>query len=56
VKGVKSWYYGWKATLRLHLFGRATLRHLRELMDPADFEEVPRPEEPEGGLDAGEDS
>lgn len=40
---IKGWYYGWRATIRIHLFERDTLRQLKQPMELGDFGEVPRP-------------
>ncbi len=43
---IKGWYYGWKATTRIHLFDRQTLKWLKWVkFEEEDFGEVPSPDE-----------
>lgn len=43
---IKGWYYGWKATIRIHLFDRQTLKWLKWVkFEEEDFGEVESPDE-----------
>ena|SRR6185437_10958093 len=39
---VKGWYHGWKATIRIHLSERDTLRALKQPLDIGDFVDAER--------------
>lgn len=45
VRSFKGWFYGWKATIYIHLFDRETLRYLKEPFEIGDFVEVASPGE-----------
>ena len=42
---IKGWYYGWKATIAIHLFERDTLRQLKQPLDIRDFGPVAIPDD-----------